>query len=89
MNVIEPTKKVNLVRAGSIEQEKAFKDRRGAYFIVLDIRRIYFECSVRDSVNITYEPTWVFNVQTNALAIFDVDAMVEPVELEVHVREKV
>ncbi len=86
MNVIEPKSK--LVRAGQIPEKRAFKDREGKYFIILDMQENYFDLSVRSSADIDYGPIWVLNVQTDTLAIFDEDEMVEPVELEVNVKEK-
>ncbi len=88
MKIIEPTKQINLVDAGSISKEKAFKDHEGIYFIVLDMQDRYFDCSVRPNVKIDYNSIWVCNVRTCTLAIFDADEMVEPVELEVIVKEK-
>lgn len=85
MKVIEPTRTENLVRADSILQEKAFKDTEGGYFIVLDMQRGYFDCSVRPTTRIDYKSIWVFNVRTCTLGIIDEDEMVEPVELTVNV----
>ena len=88
MNVIEPKKQINLVRAGSIPKEKTFRDQKGTYFVVLDIQSNYFECSVKPDAKDDYNYVWVFNVNTNTLGIVDVERMVEPVELEVIVKEK-
>ena len=87
MNVVEPRKQINLVHACLILREKAFKDQDGAYFIVLDMQSGYFECSIKPSAKVDYDPMWVFNVKTCTLGIFDRDEMVEPVELEVIVKE--
>ncbi len=86
MKVIKPKSK--LVRAGLIPEERAFKDGKGEYFIALDVQEGYFDLSIRSNVDTDYDPVWVFNVQTCTLGIFDEDEMVEPVELEVIVKEK-
>lgn len=88
MKVIEPTKQINLVRVGLIPREKAFKEQDGSYLIVLDMQSGYFNCSVRLDAEVDYDYVWVFNVRTCTLGIFDVNEMVEPVELEVIVKEK-
>ena len=86
MKIVKPKSK--LVRAGSIPEEKAFKDIDGVYFIALDIQEGYFDLSIRPLVDIDYDPIWVFNVKQDTLGIFDADEMVKPVELEVIVKEK-
>ena len=88
MRIIEPEEQINLVRAGSIPKEKAFKEQDGTYFIVLDTQHCYFKLSVIPELGINYNPIWVFNVRTCTLGIFDEDKMVEPVELEVIVIAK-
>ncbi|KKL12491.1 hypothetical protein LCGC14_2535190, partial [marine sediment metagenome] len=45
MRIIEPEEQINLVRAGSIPVEKAFKEQDGTYFIVLDTQHCYFKLS--------------------------------------------
>ncbi|KKL76893.1 hypothetical protein LCGC14_2040320 [marine sediment metagenome] len=85
MRIREPEEQINLVRAGSIPEEKAFKEQDGTYFIRLNTQHRYFKLSVRPEVGIDYNPIWIFNVRTCTLGIFDEDKMVEPVELEVHV----
>ena len=86
MRVIEPKSK--LVCAGLIQQEEAFKDSDGVYFIVLDMQKNYFNCSVRPDTELNYDSIWVFNVNTCTLGVLDEDEMVEPVELEVIVKGK-
>lgn len=88
MKIIEPKNK--LVKAGSIPEESAFKKSNGAYFIVLDMQENSFVCSISPYTRerISYDPMWVFNVQTDTLGIFDEDEMVEPVDLEVNVKGK-
>ena len=87
MNVIEPIEKSNLVRVDSIKEGNGFVDFEGYYYLVLDMLSYYFDCSVKSNVT-TIDPIWVFNVNSGCLAIYKSDAMVEPVELEVHVKEK-
>ena len=86
MKVIEP--KSRLVRAGSIPEEKAFRNYENLYYVVLDMQKNYFDISIRPHVELDYDAMWIFNVQTGTLGIFDEDEMVEPVELEVIVKEK-
>ena len=88
MRIIEPEEQINLVCAGSIPVEKAFKEQDGTYFIRLDTQHCYFKLSVRPEVGVDCNPIWVFNVRTCTLGIFDEDKMVEPVELEVIVIAK-
>ena len=88
MNVIEPEKAPILVPAGKIQKEEAFKDCHGIYFIVLNMQQGYFDCSVRPSREIDYFPIWVFNINYDTLGIIDADQLVEPVELEVNVKER-
>ena len=86
MKIVEPLEKSNLVRAGSLRQESEFKDNKGDSFVILDMQSCYFDYCVKESTEIDYDPIWVFNVKMNTLGIFDADKMVEPVELEVHVK---
>ena len=88
MRIIEPEEQINLVRASSIPEEKAFKEQDGTYFIVLDTQHCYFKLSVRPEIEINYDPVWVFNVGTCTLGVFNKNEMVEPVELEVIVITK-
>ena len=88
MKVIKSEKASILVPAGELQKEEAFKDCRGTYFIVLDMQQGYFDCSVRSSIEIDYSPIWVFNINTDTLGIVDADQLVEPVELEVNVKER-
>ena len=87
MNVIEPIEKSNLVRVDSIKEGNEFVDSEGYYFVVLNMLSHYFNCSVKSNVT-TVDPIWVFNVNSGCLAVCKSDEMVEPVELEVHVKGK-
>ncbi len=88
MRIIEPDGKNRLVRAGSLPQKAVFRDHENSYFVVLDMQENFFDYNVRHDCDIEYDPIWVFNVRSNTLGVFDEDEMVEPVELEVIVKEK-
>ena len=87
MNVIEPIEKSNLVRVDSIKEGNEFVDSEGYYYLVLDMLSCFFDCSVKSDVT-TIDPIWVLNVNSGCLAVCESNEMVEPVELEVHVKEK-
>ncbi len=93
MNVIEPVKTENLVRADLIAKEKGlrcFCEEEGNYdyFIVLDTNAAYYLVLLKPGLVLSYDYLWVFNVKTGTLATIPTDRMVEPVELEVIVKEK-
>lgn len=74
-----------LVPAGSIPEGKEFRDDEDYYFVVLDMQKHYFNCSMKSTVTTT-NPIWVFNVNASCLAVYDRNKMIEPVELEVNVK---
>ena len=97
MNVIEPMKTNNLVRADSREAKKGFRyldenDNTYGYFVPMEDNRsyLYIRRAIQEGQSIFIPPQYVliFNVQSNAAGIVKADKMVEPVELEVIVKEK-
>lgn len=93
MNVIEPEKTNNEVKVSSLTEGDVFR-RQGrynetyGYYVLLDVNSDYFDLRIRPHIKLGYETVWVFNIKTDTLGIFDADEMVEPVELEVIVKEK-
>lgn len=88
MNVIQPVKTKNLVRADSIPIGREFVDSDRFYYVVLDMLNHYFDCRMRDTVQNAHNDIWVFNINSSCLSVYEKDAMVEPVELEVNVKGK-
>ncbi len=97
MNVIERMKTNNLVRADSPEAMNGFRKWREIeeewdYFIPMDANftNLYIRRTIQEGRSNLIEPSHVlvFNLEYNSAAIVKADKMVEPVELEVIVKEK-
>ena len=97
MNVIEPMKTNNLVRADSREAKKGFRyldenNNTYEYFVPMEDNRstLYIRRVIQEGQSIFITPQYVlvFNVRFNAAGIIRADRMVELVELEVIVKEK-
>ena len=97
MNVIEPVVTRNLVRADSPEAMNGFRqwhetDQEWDHFVPMcaNSTNLYIRRAAQEGRSIFIEPSHilVFNLQFSSAAIVEADAMVEPVELEVIVKEK-
>ena len=93
MNVIEPMKTNNLVRADSREAKKGFRyldenNNTYGYFVPMEDNRfnLYIRRTVQEGQRIFITPQYVlvFNVQSNAAGIVEADKMVEPVKFTVN-----
>ncbi len=88
MNIRGPFKKRRLVRADSIPVGNEFVDQDGYYYVVLNMLECYFDCKMKSAVQNAYNRLWVFNISSSCLSVYEKDAMVKPIELEVIVREE-
>ena len=97
MNVIEPMKTNNLVRADSREAENGFRyldtrDNTYDYFVPMNSNssNLYIRRAPREDRSIFIAPEYVlvFNVRFNIAGIVKADKMVEPVDFTFSVEGK-
>ncbi len=97
MKVIELERVENSVRADSPEAMNGFRkwhetDKEWDYFVPMDDNfvNLYIRRTIQEGRSIFITPNYVlvFNIQCNTAAIIKANAMVEPVEFEVIVKEK-
>ncbi len=96
MDIVEPERTENLVRADSLKARKGFRyldedDKTYDYFVPMSDNQhnLYIRRAKWGGQSTLINPDYIliFNVQHNAAGIVKVDQMVEPVEFVVNVEE--
>ena len=97
MNIVEPVKKIDLVRADSYEASKGFRyqdegDDYYDYFVPMSPNsgHLYIRRSIREGQSIFIDPQYilVFNIKHNSAGIVKANRMVEPVGFTVQAEER-